>query len=605
MDVSVIIVNWNAREELHDCLRSIFRQTRDVEFEVIVVDNASGDGSAEMVGREFQQVRLIANAENLGFAAANNQGMSAASGEYYLLLNPDTVILDGAIQKAIRFAESTKDAAVVGCRAYDGDGGRQYTCHMFPSLANIFLASTGLAGAFPQNRFFGRAMMRWTDPKETRAVDAVGGCFMLVRREAVDKAGTLDERYFMYAEEIDWCYRFRKAGWKVYYYPGAEIVHFIGASSKSAERDMRLERRKSMLTFFGKNRGAAARWGANALFALGDALRIPALAVMLGARRATGGDTAAVRARLSGHAQALGFHVLGLDASTSVPHTMRRVLRDAAAACVGAACYACGNFPRRIIAKAKGRRADELVILYYHGVQNYQREEFARQLDVMLEAGRPVALDRDDEGGDWRPAIAVTFDDAFASVLRNALPELARRNIPATVFVPTGSIGGPPKWQMREGSPDSKERVMTAEELLGAAGPLVTFGSHTVTHRRLGELPDDEALKELADSKAELERILGTPVEAVAFPHGSYTRRTLELARAAGYKRAYSIEPGVSRLKGEEFVRPRVWADLDGWRTAHWLKARGAYACLAPVQRLLRSLRARRYPAAETKGQKA
>ena len=273
-DVSVIIVSWNTCAVTRDCLRSVFDQTRGIDFEVIVVDNASRDGSAEMVRREFPEAVLIENRENRGFAAANNQAMRLARGKYVLLLNSDTVLIDGAIQKSYAFIEKRPEAGVVGCKARNEDGSLQYTCLMFPGLVNQLLLAAGLSRAFPNNRFFGRAEMTWWDHGEVREVDYVAGCFMLVRRAAIEQAGMMDEKYFMYAEEADWCLRLRRTGWKVFYYPGAEYYHLLGASEKSSVRDMTLERRKSLLCFFNKNFGPPKAYAANFIFILNDALRI-------------------------------------------------------------------------------------------------------------------------------------------------------------------------------------------------------------------------------------------------------------------------------------------------------------------------------------------
>jgi len=162
-DVSIVIVNWNTREILRDCLRSVYENAGPVDLHVIVVDNASTDGSVEMVKSEFEKVQLIANSENRGFAAANNQGMAVATGRYVLLLNSDTVVLDGAIAKTVAFADVHPEAAVVGCRVLNPDRSLQRTCFMYPSVLNLLLAATYLNKLFPRSRFFGRERMTWWD----------------------------------------------------------------------------------------------------------------------------------------------------------------------------------------------------------------------------------------------------------------------------------------------------------------------------------------------------------------------------------------------------------------------------------------------------------
>ena len=231
IEVSIIIVNWNTVDLLRECLRSVYLETKTISFEVIVIDNASADESVEMVRNEFCEAKLIANTKNLGFAAANNQGIAISEGRYVLLLNSDTVVLDQAIQKSIAFADNYPDTAVVGCRILNPDRTLQNSCFMFPSILNWFLFSTYLYRLFPRNRFFGREQMTWWLRDDPREVEVVTGCFMLVRREAIDDVGTMDDGFFMYAEETDWCYRFKSNGWKNRFTPDAEIIHIGGASA--------------------------------------------------------------------------------------------------------------------------------------------------------------------------------------------------------------------------------------------------------------------------------------------------------------------------------------------------------------------------------------
>jgi GT2 family glycosyltransferase len=246
-----------------------------VDFEVIVVDNASNDGSVEMVKKDFPQVTLIENLQNHGFAAANNQGINIAKGQYVLLLNSDTVILDKTIQKTVSFADAHPEAAVVGCRVLNPDRTLQPTCFMFPSILNMLLSTTYLYKLFPKSKFFGRERMTWWDRNDVREVDVVTGCFMLVRQEAIKKVGTMDERFFMYSEETDWCYRLRKAEWKILFIPDAEIIHFGGQSSKQAAAKMVLLLRGSRLLFFKKHKGPLVSALACLFIGLFFVLRIP------------------------------------------------------------------------------------------------------------------------------------------------------------------------------------------------------------------------------------------------------------------------------------------------------------------------------------------
>lgn len=307
VDISILIVNWNTREMLADCLRSVIAGAADESCEVIVVDNASTDGSPEMVEGQFPTVRLIRNRTNRGFAAANNQGITIARGRYVLLLNSDTLVTPGAIAATIRFADQHQDVAVVSCRVTGPKGGTQRVCYTFPSLLNLALSLTKLSALFPHSRFFGRYRLTWWGYDEPRVVDAVAGCFMLVRRTAIDEVGPLSERYFMYSEDVDWCWRFAQRGWKTMFAPVASIVHFGQASSSQCASDMHLLERQSLLMFLESKSGRLTRITANAMFCLGSLLRIPAagLQELIGRNRAQ----AAARRRLS--LAALRFHLFG------------------------------------------------------------------------------------------------------------------------------------------------------------------------------------------------------------------------------------------------------------------------------------------------------
>jgi GT2 family glycosyltransferase len=308
IDVSVIIVSWNTRDILRDCLESVYARTREVSFEVIVIDNASADETPAMVKRDFPRVRLIENTENRGFAAANNQGMKAAAGRYVLLLNSDTIALDGAIDKMVAFADQRPEAAVIGCRVLNRDGTLQPTCFMYPSVLNMFLFATCLNKLFPGSRFFGREQMTWWKRDDVREVDVVTGCFMLVRRTAIDHVGLMDEDFFMYGEETDWCYRFRQAGWKVMFAPHGEIIHFGGASSSQAANEMTLQLKAGVLQFICKHDTRARYIVSCMLMGAFLALRIPFWAVKaIFSRR----DRRNAWSRLSTYARGLGRVVRG------------------------------------------------------------------------------------------------------------------------------------------------------------------------------------------------------------------------------------------------------------------------------------------------------
>ena len=274
-DVSIIVVNWNTRELLRNCLASVYEQTTGISFSVIVADNASTDGSVEMIARDFRRVQLIANSENRGFAAANNQGIALAKGRYILLLNSDTIVLDHAIEKTMAFADAHPRTAVVGCRVLNSDGTLQNSCFMFPSGLNMLLSATYLYKLVPGSRLFGRERMTYWDRRDARDVDVVSGCFMFLRREAIEQVGVMDEAFFMYAEETDWCYRFKKEGWAVTFDPSATIIHLGGASSRQAASAMRLQLSGSILYFLKKHKSRLEYTLGCLLIALFFLVRIP------------------------------------------------------------------------------------------------------------------------------------------------------------------------------------------------------------------------------------------------------------------------------------------------------------------------------------------
>jgi GT2 family glycosyltransferase len=293
IDVSIVIVNWNAREYLRDCLRSIAEQTTRCSYEVIVVDNASSDGSQAMLAAEFPNVRSICSERNLGFAGGNNQGMKIARGSHVLLLNPDTLVLEGAIDACLDHLRELPEVGVLGCQVWEDEKTIQKTCFMFPSPLNILLTALGLSQKFPSSRFFGRSQMTWWDRSDERDVEVVSGMFMLVRREALEQVGMMDDSYFMYAEEADWCYRFWKAGWRCRFTPRARIMHLEGGG-KSTQRstkvsmNMYVQLQKSILQFHRKNRGIISWSLAKLVYMLVMPLRslMCGLLMMLGKRDA-------------------------------------------------------------------------------------------------------------------------------------------------------------------------------------------------------------------------------------------------------------------------------------------------------------------------------
>ncbi len=249
-DLSIIIVNWNTKDYLLGCLKALTNSDEGLSREVIVVDNGSQDGSPDELKRFFPTVHLIGNQNNLGFAKAVNQGIREASGKYLLLLNPDTRLKEGVLETLLSFMEENQEVAVAGPQLLNGDGSKQNSIANFPSLATELLNKSLLRWLFPQ-KYPGKEK-DYLNPIE---VDSVIGACLMVRREAIEKVGLLDEDYFLFLEETDWCYRMKKAGWKIYHVPQARVYHFQGKSAEKERNRAKVEFYRSRYIFFKKNRG--------------------------------------------------------------------------------------------------------------------------------------------------------------------------------------------------------------------------------------------------------------------------------------------------------------------------------------------------------------
>lgn len=234
MKLSVIIVNWNTEDLLRQTLDSVFRETKDLDFEVIVVDNNSTrDDSVKMVKDNFPQVVLIENKENLGFSKANNQGMRLAKGDYLMLLNSDVIVLDKALSKLVAFLEANKEIKMVGPKLLNADMTFQHACRRnLPNPKNSFYHLFGLARLFKDSKKFNAYRRQSDNCDKTGETEALSGAAMMFGREVYEKIGGLDEDFFMYGEDLDFCKRVSEAFGKIYFVSDAEIIHLYGASSK-------------------------------------------------------------------------------------------------------------------------------------------------------------------------------------------------------------------------------------------------------------------------------------------------------------------------------------------------------------------------------------
>jgi hypothetical protein len=274
IDVSVIIVNWNTRQILSECLASLEMCGTDCRVEIIVVDNGSEDGSVEAVKDRFRGVKVIENGTNLGFAKANNIGIRQASGRYLCLMNSDIKVHKGCIDALVRYMDANHGIGMVGPRILNTDLTVQNSCRRFPSLWTNLVVSISLDKLFPESRVFYGEHMSYFSHEQILDTDYIAGCFMLVRRETIDQVGLMDERYFIYQEEVDWCKRIWDGGWKVTFFPGAEAVHHHGASSSRDPFRFELERQRSVLFYWKKHYGYIERCLLFCILALRFVLRL-------------------------------------------------------------------------------------------------------------------------------------------------------------------------------------------------------------------------------------------------------------------------------------------------------------------------------------------
>ncbi len=251
--LSVLIVNWNTRELLKACLQSLRRYPLSEPMEVWVLDNASHDGSAEMVRSGFPEVHLVASERNLGYAAGNNLLLQKARGEYLLLLNPDTEVTEGALDTAVQYMREGPDIAALGAKLIHPDGRVQRSVRGFPEPEAVLWEYLGLARLFPRSRRFGAYRMTWFTYDHIAEVDQPMGTFLMLSRRAVQAVGLMDERFPIFFNEVDWCYRAKQKGLKIVFHPGVVIIHHGGASTRQVRPQMIWESHRSLQRFYQKH----------------------------------------------------------------------------------------------------------------------------------------------------------------------------------------------------------------------------------------------------------------------------------------------------------------------------------------------------------------
>jgi GT2 family glycosyltransferase len=298
-DISVIIVGWNAKHYLELCLDSLAKAPPRRSAEIIVVDNASSDGSTEMIETRFPHVKLIRSNENLGFARGNNVGIRQSQGHYVALVNPDAIVFPGCLDALADFLEQNPKVGNVGPRVLNPDMTQQSTCRRFPSLWNNFCSATGLATAFKNSRFFAGEHMFYFPHDRTLPVDVLVGCFSMIRREALNDVGLLDEGLFMYGDDVDWCRRCWNAGWQVVFFPGAKAIHDRGKITAPYPVRFAVAQQRSVLYYWRKHHGFWGMVGIRGIM-LSHHMARYALAVVAGLAHAKRSAEGGLRKQVSG-----------------------------------------------------------------------------------------------------------------------------------------------------------------------------------------------------------------------------------------------------------------------------------------------------------------
>ena len=257
MELSVVVVNYKSLERLFACLAALTTDAAALDPEILVIDNDSRDGAAQAVPARFPSARVMVNAENLGFARAVNQGIAASRGAYVLLINPDCVVRPGTVAALAEFLRAHPRSAIAAPRILNPDGSLEFSARSFPDhLTFLFNRYSLLTRLFPRNRWSRRYLLSDWDHASVRDVDWVSGACMLVRRIAIEQVGPMDENFFMFNEDVDWCRRMKLAGWAVTYVPSAEVVHWIGASRERVASRVIVERHRGMIHYFHKHHPA-------------------------------------------------------------------------------------------------------------------------------------------------------------------------------------------------------------------------------------------------------------------------------------------------------------------------------------------------------------
>jgi len=611
--ISVVIVVWNAKEYIATCLRSMEEVCKDSHLETIVVDNASTDGAPELVAQEFPWVKLIRNPGNYGFARANNIGILESTGDFICLVNSDVEFTSNCFEPMLRYLQEHPDVGLLGPMSKTADGKVARSTMRLPTVWNSFTRALGIDVPLGRSHILRSQLMADFDHTTTRDVEVLNGWFWMVPRKVLETVGLLDERFFIYGEDIDWCLRFGEAEMRIVFFTDAEAIHYGGASSAAAPTRFSIEMLRANWQYFHKHHSfvqrvglftagilnfgiRAASYGLSSIFVKDSDADViqkfhrstACLTWLLKNPTILQEDQRDRRSNLKGNSQ---------DNPGKTAHPVRRRLfRNATT--VGKRClkltvslgyYCVQKLWRRCQLFMGKELPGTCVVLYYHSVAADDREEFARQMAALLRFAKPIRADRRDQFESAVHYASVSFHDAFESVCDNALPEMAKLGIHATLFVPTGYLGQHPGWNMEEGHPDSQEVVIGVDRLRSLNKDLVSIGSHTVSHPDMTSLSQEAAMAELRKSRLDLEAILGRPVELFAFPYGRHNKSLVRCCREAGYQRIFTIQPKLAFSEIGEFVTGSCAVSPTDWHLEFKMKLFGAYQWLDKLQEVRRN----------------
>jgi GT2 family glycosyltransferase/peptidoglycan/xylan/chitin deacetylase (PgdA/CDA1 family) len=563
IDLSVIIVSWNARKHLINCLESIRSTAGDLSIEVIVVDNNSSDDSCAMVSKNFPEVQLIETERNLGFAKGNNLGIKESKGRYLALINSDVILKPECFQRLIAFMEQQPKVGIVGPGITYLDGAFQPSCRRLPSLSADLFQALGFDRILSSSKWFPGSHMTPREHETQQSVEVLVGCFWLVRREALEEVGGLDERFFFYGEDNDWCKRFGDMGWLKMHYREAEAIHVGGASSSNDPIRFSIEMANAKMKYWKKHKGSLGEFTFSLILLLRYSLRLlpyvflyawpPARADL---RLKVNRNTSCIRWLCRRHFNGMSRVIkLLISIAFLVLIKMRNMV------CSLFCMPYCGT----------------VAILCYHGIPQRKQEQFRNQMDMLKRLCQPLTIDFNLPLGRKKHFVVVTFDDGFQNVFKYALPELKKRGIPSTVFIQTGGLEERPAWIKDSMHENYDELIVSRAELKNASSDLLLIGSHTVRHGQLTHLSEQQARRELIDSKSDLENLVGYEIKFLAFPHGKFDRQILEWSREAGYQRVFSSLPALRIASKNDFLFGRVIASPMDWDIEFRLKLLGAY----------------------------